>query len=150
MKEKVFQTTSKEETQQIACRLGELVFENFVMAMKGDLGAGKTTFTQGLAKGMGIRKTVNSPTFTILKIYEGGRLPLYHMDAYRLEGMHQDLGFEEYIDGDGVCVIEWPMYVEDQLPNERLDITISIENEIRTFCVVAYGTRYEQVLEEWL
>lgn len=150
VKQKMFTTTSREETQRLAKRLGTIINAPCLITMRGDLGAGKTTFTQGLAQGMGIQKTVNSPTFTILKIYYGGTLPLYHIDAYRLEGLHQDLGFEEYIDSDGVCLIEWPMFIAHLLPEEKLDISIAIEQDERCFTVTATGPAYETILEEWL
>lgn len=151
MKERTVKTNSKQETQALAFRLGEKIQEPVTILLRGDLGAGKTTFTQGLAKGLGITKTVNSPTFNILKLYKG-RLPLCHIDAYRLEGIHQDLGFEEYlIDGDGVCVVEWPMYISELLPKEYLDIEILNEPEdVRNIKIQAFGVKEEQVLEEWL
>ena len=151
MKTYTVETNSRKETQDLALKLGEILQEPLVILMRGDLGAGKTTFTQGLAKGLDIKQTVNSPTFTILKIYSG-RLPLYHIDAYRLEGISQDLGFEEYIeDSDGVCVIEWPMYVEDLIPEEHLDIELLHQGEeCRKMNVTAYGERIEKLVEEWL
>ena len=87
--------------------------------------AGKTTLTQSIAKGLGITKTVSSPTFTICKIYHG-RLPLYHFDAYRLEGSDEELGFEEMIEGDGLAVIEWPQYIESMIPEDVLNISIHL------------------------
>lgn len=150
MKQVRLHTNSGKETQDIAYQLGKKIQEPIVLLMRGDLGAGKTTFTQGLAKGLQIQQTVNSPTFTILKIYQG-RLPLYHIDAYRLEGVSQDLGFEEYIDSDGVCVIEWPMYIEELLPREYLDIELLHDGEdCRTMRITAYGEKAEKLLEEWV
>ena len=116
-------THSAQETKQMATKLGRNIKQGILITLQGDLGAGKTTFAQGLAKGLDIEKTVNSPTFTISKIYHG-RLNLIHIDAYRLEGLHQDLGFDEFFDPQWVCVIEWPKYIEDILPKDRLDIRI--------------------------
>ena len=114
----------------------------------GFLGAGKTTFTQGLARGLGIEKKVTSPTFTIMKEYRG-RLPLYHIDAYRLENITQDLGFDEYIDSDGVCVIEWADFIRYVLPEELLNIEFTInDDDSRTLKLKAYGERYEEVIAE--
>lgn len=95
-----------------------------VVVLNGDLGAGKTTFTKGIAKGLGIKEIIKSPTFTIIHEYQDGRIPLYHMDAYRLEnGGAEDLGLDEYFDGDGVSVVEWAQFAEDELPDEFLAIT---------------------------
>ena len=110
----------------------------------------KTTFTKYLGKGLGVKKTINSPTFTILKIYQGTSMPVYHIDAYRLEGITQDLGFEEYFEDDGVCVIEWPHFIESQLPEERLHIDITRvegEDEKRMFTFDPKGKVYEKIVE---
>ena len=121
-----------------------------VTLLTGYLGAGKTTLTKSIGKGMGIDKTISSPTFTILKIYKGN-IPLYHIDAYRMEGIDQDLGFEEILQGEGVCVIEWGEFIKDILPEERLDISIYIQkDEERIFDINAYGERYESLLEKLL
>lgn len=117
-------TYSKTETQKLAQKLGELLQKGCVLCLSGELGAGKTTFTQGLAKGLDINQNVNSPTFVMMKEYEG-RLTLIHIDAYRLEGISQDLGFEDYFDDDHVCVIEWSEFVKDYLPEDHLSITIN-------------------------
>lgn len=138
------------ETKKLGELLGQYAKPKMVIALMGDLGAGKTTFTQGIAKGLGISRTVSSPTFTILKIHQG-RMPLYHIDAYRLEGVHQDLGFEELMESDGLTVIEWPQYILDQIEEERLEIQIIRESEEeRTFKFKALGLQYEKLLEELL
>ena len=98
---KEFIANNEEETMDFAERLGELLQPNQVITLDGDLGAGKTTFTKGLAKGLGVKRTVNSPTYTIVKEYRG-RMPLYHMDVYRLEDSEEDIGFDEYFSGEGV------------------------------------------------
>ena len=119
-----------------------------VITLEGDLGAGKTAFTKGLAVGLGIQKNVNSPTFTIIKEYQG-KMPLYHMDVYRLEDSYEDLGFEEYFNGNGVTVIEWAHINEEQLPNERLNISIYHQgNDSRKLVIKPMGKRYEQLCKE--
>src|SRR5690554_3657711 len=103
---------SLDETNHFAQQLAELLKEQDTITLEGDLGAGKTTFTQALAKGLGITKTVNSPTFTIMKQYEG-RLLLNHLDVYRLENSDEDLGWDEIFYGDAVTVVEWAHLIED-------------------------------------
>lgn len=143
---KVITKTAK-ETQQLAQKLASFLFAGSLITLSGQLGAGKTTFTQGLGKGLNIKKNITSPTFTLLKIYQGD-LPLYHIDAYRLEGLDQDLGFEEYIEADGVCVIEWSQFMETILPENRLNIEINIlEDDNRELIITAYGKEYERILD---
>ncbi|KRN02404.1 ATPase or kinase [Levilactobacillus senmaizukei DSM 21775 = NBRC 103853] len=101
-----------------------------VILLDGDLGAGKTTFTKGLAVGLGITRNVKSPTFTIIREYQGGRLPLYHMDVYRLEdGSGDELGLDEYFNGDGVNVVEWSKFIADELPANYLRIVFKRDDE---------------------
>lgn len=141
---------SVEDTIQLATKIASFVTPGTLITLKGDLGAGKTTFTKALGKALGVKKTINSPTFTILKIYQG-TIPLYHMDTYRLEGITQDLGFDEYFEGDGVCIVEWPDYIKDQLPSDRLEICMyRMEDEAedkRMFELRAFGKPYETILE---
>lgn len=129
-------------------KLSRLMFGGFILTLDGDLGAGKTTFTKGIGRGLGIKKVINSPTFTIVKVYHGDKT-LYHFDAYRLEGENDELGFEEMFEDDGVCVVEWPEFIEDILPKERLQIRI-IKNEdnTRSFDITAVGEKYEDLLKE--
>ncbi|MFR1450014.1 MAG: tRNA (adenosine(37)-N6)-threonylcarbamoyltransferase complex ATPase subunit type 1 TsaE [Beduini sp.] len=146
-----FIVSSVEQTQEIALLIGQKIKPNSVITLTGDLGAGKTTFTKGLAQGLGIKERISSPTFTILKIYESGRLPLYHFDAYRLENGYEDLGFEEYIDDQGVSVIEWPIYMEETLPKERLEIEIlNIDEHTRQLILKPEGEKYHQLCKEVL
>ena len=121
------ETASAEETMNIACELAAKAFPGDVITLDGDLGAGKTTFTKGFAKGLGIGMMVNSPTFLIVQEYTGGRLPLYHFDAYRIEEPEEmeEIGFREYVDGDGVCIIEWSERIEDILPDRCTRIRIT-------------------------
>lgn len=144
---KVIEITSLEQTQKLAEYLAEKAFPGMVITLEGDLGAGKTTFTKAFGKALKVKETINSPTFTILKIYQG-RLPLYHMDVYRMEGITQELGFEEYIEGDGVCVIEWAQYIKEMLPNAYLQIQIFQKGEqLREFHIQG-SNKYEQIVRD--
>lgn len=144
-------TYSPEETMAIASKLAHLLHSGDVLLLEGDLGAGKTTFTKGLAKGLGITRNVNSPTFTIIKEYKGGRLPLYHMDVYRLDDSFEDLGFDEYFEGDGVTVVEWAHLIQEQLPVQLLQINLYHEaDEARRLELTAYGQHYIDLCKELL
>ena len=144
--EKVIKVNNLEETIALGNRLGLLLQPNMLLTLSGDLGAGKTTFTKGIGQGLGITKVINSPTFTILKQYQG-RLNLSHFDAYRLEGQ-DDLGFEEIFDSDDVCVVEWANFIEDILPVDRLTIEIKkIDENIREFVFKTNSEKYAQVVE---
>src|SRR5699024_10014665 len=109
MKEHQIKTYAVEETTRLGERLALLVKPGDVITLEGDLGAGKTAFTKGIARGLGVKRTVSSPTFTIIKEYKG-ELPFYHMDVYRLEHSDEDIGFAEYFNGDGVSVVEWAQF----------------------------------------
>lgn len=119
-------SNSYDDTQKIAADFSKELKPGDVICMYGDLGAGKTAFVQGLAKGLGIQEPITSPTFTIVNEYSG-RLMLYHFDVYRIADSDEmfEIGYDEYIDGDGVCVIEWPQLISDILPKQRYEITIS-------------------------
>ncbi|HWL12834.1 MAG TPA: tRNA (adenosine(37)-N6)-threonylcarbamoyltransferase complex ATPase subunit type 1 TsaE [Ureibacillus sp.] len=139
---------SLEETQYLAKNLAQLLEAQDTITLEGDLGAGKTTFTQALAKGLGVTRTVNSPTFTIMKQYEG-RLPFNHLDVYRLADSDEDLGWEEIFYGDAVSVVEWAHLIEEALPDKRLGIEIyRIDDDRRKFVFKPIGKRYEQLCEE--
>jgi tRNA threonylcarbamoyladenosine biosynthesis protein TsaE len=141
-------TTNSEETAEFAARLAGFLKPGDVITLEGDLGAGKTTFTKGLARGLDIKKTVNSPTFTIIKEYHG-RLPLYHMDVYRVADAYEDLGFDEYFEGDGVTVVEWAHLIEEQLPEEHLSIFLYHEGEEkRRMVLIPKGERYQELCKE--
>lgn len=136
------------DTARLAERIARQLPAVACITLDGDLGAGKTTFTKALGKALGVMKTINSPTFTILKRYaiSDGRT-LYHIDAYRLEGITQELGFEEVFE-DGICVVEWPAFIADQLPKERLAIRITrMDEELRQFSVDGIGALYETIVE---
>lgn len=126
----VFETNSAQETFEIGRRMGEAAEPGDVFALVGDLGVGKTVFTKGFARGLGITEPVNSPTFTILQIYEEGRIPLYHFDVYRIEEPEEmeEVGFDEYIYGSGVSLIEWANRIEEILPENCR--TIRIEKDL--------------------
>ena len=139
---------TEEELIVFGKRLGEVLEAHTVITLNGNLGAGKTTMTKGIGQGLGVKKIINSPTFTILKVYEG-RLPLYHFDAYRLEGTDDDLGFEEIFDDEGVCGIEWAEFIEEILPAERLEISIEKKDDnSRELQFVSKGRKYDKLLEE--
>ena len=122
----MIETFCAEETFAAGKRIGETAKPGMVLSLVGELGAGKTVFTQGLAKGLGIETPVNSPTFTILKVYGEGRLPLYHFDVYRLGDIEEmdEIGYEDYFYGDGVCLIEWANLIEEILPEDICRVTI--------------------------
>ena len=128
----VIETRSPEETFAVGKSLGEKAFPGQVLTLTGDLGVGKTVFTQGLAEGLGIEEPVNSPTFTIVQVYEEGRLPFYHFDVYRIGDIDEmyELGYEEYFYGNGVCIVEWADLIEDIIPEDAIRIDIEYgENE---------------------
>ncbi|WP_409291108.1 tRNA (adenosine(37)-N6)-threonylcarbamoyltransferase complex ATPase subunit type 1 TsaE [Peribacillus sp. SCS-37] len=141
-------SNNEEETAAFAGKLAERLLPGDVIALEGDLGAGKTAFTRGVARGLGVRRNVNSPTFTIIKEYQG-RLPLYHMDVYRMENQEEDLGFDEYFHGQGVTIVEWAHLIESQLPRELLEIHIYHHpGNSRQFVFSPKGLRYEGLCKE--
>ena len=144
----IIESLCADDTFVFGKKLGETAEPGTVYTLVGDLGVGKTVLTQGLAEGLGITEAVNSPTFTILQVYEEGRLPLYHFDAYRLEGTHQELGFEEMIDGEGLTVIEWPEYMEDLDQTQPLRITLHRLGENRRQIVLETDNeKYVELME---
>lgn len=120
-----FHSNSAGETAELGMRLGRVLQKGDTVCLTGDLGTGKTAFAGGIAKSLGISEYITSPTFTIINEYEG-RLPLYHFDVYRIgdAGEMTDIGFDDYIGGDGVAVIEWAELIEDILPKDRVDVRI--------------------------
>lgn len=117
--------SSQQETQTLAIQLAKVLRPGDVIAVEGDLGAGKTTFAQGLAQGLDVDTQIDSPTFTIIKEYQGS-VPFYHMDVYRLSGIEEELGLEEYLFGDGICFIEWAQRIEDWLPADVIWLHITV------------------------
>ena len=144
-----FTAYNLEDTMDLAENLESEKFPNMVICLTGDLGSGKTMFTKAFAKSMQVEEEITSPTFNIIKEYESGELPLYHMDVYRLDGKVGDLGLEEYFTKGGVTIIEWADMIEDHLPKERLDIKIKIVGEEkRIFVLTPHGKKYEDICEE--
>lgn len=120
------ETNSYEETGQIGFRIGQQLKKGDIISLTGDLGVGKTVFTQGVARGLGITEPICSPTFTLIQEYEDGRIPLYHFDVYRIEGPWDmdDLGYEEYFYGEGACLVEWGNLIEELFPENTVYVTI--------------------------
>ena len=129
--EKVLESYSAEETFAYGKSFGEQLMPGQVCTLIGDLGVGKTVFTQGVAAGLGISEPVNSPTFTILQVYEDGRLPFYHFDVYRIADVEEmeEIGYEDCFYGDGVCLVEWADLVRELLPEHYTEITIAADME---------------------
>lgn len=122
----VIESKSPEDTFQLGMELARNAVPGQVFTLTGDLGVGKTVFTQGFAKGLGIEEPVSSPTFTIVQVYESGRLPFYHFDVYRIGDVEEmeEIGFDDYVMGDGVSLIEWANLIEEILPEHRTKVTI--------------------------
>ena len=138
------ETYCAEETFALGKKTGELAKPGTVIALTGDLGVGKTVFTQGLAAGLGIEEPVSSPTFTIVQVYEGGRLPLYHFDVYRIAdpGEMEEIGYEDYFYGRGVCLVEWSVQIEELLPEDALRVRLEKDLE--------HGFDYRRIVVEGL
>ena len=119
------------DTYELGEKIGQMAKPGMVISLTGDLGVGKTVFTQGLAKGLGIEEPVNSPTFTIVQVYEEGRLPLYHFDVYRIGDIEEmdEIGYEDYFYGEGVCLIEWADLIREILPEQMCRVTIEKDLE---------------------
>ncbi|MDE5867419.1 MAG: tRNA (adenosine(37)-N6)-threonylcarbamoyltransferase complex ATPase subunit type 1 TsaE [Anaeroplasmataceae bacterium] len=144
---KIFSTKTSQETIEVGRKVGALLKAGDVLLLVGDLSAGKTTFTKGIGLALNIKKVINSPTFTIVKEYQG-TYPLYHLDLYRLDGLNEDFDLEEYIEGDGICVIEWPYQVQELLPNQYLKIELKKTSENgREINIQGVGARYEGVVD---
>lgn len=143
----IYQSNSLLDTEKLASIIASKAFPGMVISLDGDLGAGKTTFTKTVAKVLGIEEHVSSPTFNILKCYFDAKLPLYHIDAYRLEdGTNANIGLEEVIEGDGVCIIEWGKFIQDMI-FEPLEIKITIlDNTSRRFVVTSNYSKYDEVM----
>jgi len=127
----IIETRSAEETYQLGVEVGKKAKQGQVFTLVGDLGVGKTVFTQGLARGLEIEEPISSPTFTIVQVYDEGRVPFYHFDVYRIGDISEmdEIGFEDYVYGDGVSLIEWANLIEEILPEERVAITIEKDLE---------------------
>lgn len=122
----IIETENPEETFALGQKIGRAATPGQVYTLTGDLGVGKTVFTQGVASGLGITEPVNSPTFTIVQVYEEGRLPFYHFDVYRIGDIEEmeEIGYDDYFFGEGICLIEWAELIKEILPDNRISITI--------------------------
>ena len=141
-------TKSVLDTMEIARNFESEKFPNMVICLDGELGSGKTVFTKGIANALGITEVITSPTFTIIKEYMSGEMPLYHMDVYRLDGNTDGIGIEEYFTKGGIVVIEWADTIKDILPSERLDIKIKVVDEdARILVITPHGKKYEDLCE---
>ena len=127
----VIESNCEKETYELGCRLGQEARAGQVYTLVGDLGVGKTVFTKGLAAGLGIEEPVSSPTFTIVQVYEEGRLPFYHFDVYRIGDVEEmdEVGFEDYVYGEGVSLIEWANLIEEILPQHYTEVKIEKDLE---------------------
>ena len=127
----VIDSLCTKDTYKLGEKIGQMAKPGMVIALTGDLGVGKTVFTQGLARGLGIEEPVNSPTFTIVQVYEEGRLPLYHFDVYRIGDIEEmdEIGYEDYFYGEGVCLIEWADLIREILPEQMCRVTIEKDLE---------------------
>ncbi|MFA6666833.1 MAG: tRNA (adenosine(37)-N6)-threonylcarbamoyltransferase complex ATPase subunit type 1 TsaE [Bacilli bacterium] len=148
-------TKNKEETIKLGVLISKFLNKGDVITLSGDLGAGKTTFVKGIGEGLGVKDEINSPTFNILKCYFVKPLPLYHIDAYRLEDVsseNKNIGLEEVIDGDGVCVIEWPMFIKEFIDaSVTLDITIhTVDENNRNFVIETKNEKHYEKLFAYL
>lgn len=142
-----FITKNKEQTKALAKIVTPFLSEGDVVLLYGDLGAGKTTFVQGVAAALEIKERVNSPTFNILKLYLQGKRKMFHIDAYRLEDNDADIGLDEYIGADGITLIEWPNNIADLLPQESLTITITHVSLNERLIKIRGASKYKKLLE---
>ena len=144
----IFFTKSNTETIELGEKIGKILKPNDVVLIDGDLSCGKTTITKGIGRALGVKKIINSPTFTIVKEYKGDNLFLYHLDLYRLDGLDQDFDLEEYMDSNNICVIEWPYQVKEILPNEFILIKFKrLTDTERQIEISFVGKRYEKYEE---
>ena len=143
-----YKYTSRNETDtiELAQNIESEKFPNMVICLDGELGSGKTVFVKGFAQALGISDNITSPTFNLVKEYETGELPLYHMDMYRAEDNVESIGIEEYYNKNGVTIIEWAEMVEDYLPEERLDVKfIIVDENTRIIKLEPHGSMYEEI-----
>ena len=139
---------NERDTAELAENIESEKFPGMTICLIGDLGSGKTVFVKAFAHALGIDEHITSPTFNIIKEYEEGELPLYHMDVYRLEDAKEDIGIEDYFDKSGVTIIEWADMINDRLPEERLEIKFKIIDEnTRVLRLIPYGRKYEEICE---
>ncbi len=142
-----YKYTSKsiEDTMELAENIESCAFPGMVVCLIGELGSGKTVFVKGFAKSLGIEETITSPTYTLIKEYNSGEMPLYHMDVYRVE--EDNFGLTDYFNKKGISIIEWADLIENDLPSERLEIKFKVINEdVRVLRLKPYGDKYEDVV----
>ena len=143
-----FTSRSETDTLELAQNMESEKFPDMVICLNGELGSGKTVFTKGIAQGLGIDEPITSPTYTIIKEYMTGEMPLYHMDVYRLDGNTTGVGIEEYYSKGGIVVIEWADTIKDILPKERLEVKFKVVDEDKRILIITpYGKKYEELCE---
>ena len=145
-----FTSRSEDDTRELAENIESEKFPGMVICLIGELGSGKTAFVKGFAASLGLKDDITSPTFNIVKEYEDGEMPLFHMDVYRLEETDETIGFNDYFNSDGVTIIEWADMIEDYLPDKRLDIRIknsSEDEDKRIITITPHGRKYEELCE---
>lgn len=146
-----FVSKNIDDTLTIAENIESEKFSNMVICLDGELGSGKTVFVKGFAKSLGIDENITSPTFNIIKEYQNGELPLYHMDVYRLDEIEEDIGIKDYYNKGGVTIIEWSELIKNDLPEERLEIVFKIIDEnTRVLYFKPHGRVYEELCESVL
>lgn len=138
---------SIEDTMELAENIESEKFPGMIICLDGELGSGKTVFVKGFAKSLGLEENITSPTFNIVKEYQSGEMPLYHMDVYRLENGDDSIGFNDYFNSDGITIIEWAELIEDILPEERLDIKFKVLDEnTRIIKLTPHGEKYDDIV----
>ena len=145
-----YTSRSIDDTRELAENIESEKFPGMVICLNGELGSGKTLFVKGFAQSLGITETITSPTFTLIKEYNSGEMPLYHMDVYRIEESDGTIGFSDYFNKDAVSIIEWADMIPDYLPDKRLDIKIKSSSEDenkRIITITPYGKKYEELCE---
>ena len=143
-----YTSKSEEDTMEVAENIESEKWAGMVICLNGELGSGKTVFVKGFARALGIKDTITSPTFNLIKEYKDGEMPLYHMDVYRLEKDDEEFGLNDYLNLEGVIIIEWPEMIENQLPDERLDVHIKVLDETtRVLVFEPHGQKYEELCE---
>lgn len=143
-----YTSRSEEDTLNLAENLESEKFPGMLICLSGELGSGKTVFVKGFAKALGITETITSPTFALIKEYSDGEMPLNHMDVYRLEDSSEEFGLNDYLNQDSVTIIEWPEMIENQLPEERLEIKFKVVDDYtRLLILTPYGKQYEELLD---
>ena len=146
-----FTSRSEDDTRELAENIESEKFPGMVICLIGELGSGKTAFVKGFAASLGLKDDITSPTFNIVKEYEDGEMPLFHMDVYRLEETDETIGFNDYFKSNGVTIIEWADMIEDKLPEERLEIKFKVIDEnTRVLVFTTYKKKYEDLCQSVL